>query len=113
MQSHGTLSEAQRSIIDAVFDHYGEMSGGTLSSLTHREEPWIEARDGLSPWDRSTRPLSQATMRRFYTRKAVERKTGVPVRPPLGDRADDAAVAQATAQQRDRWRMTLNELAAR
>lgn len=107
------LSEAQRRIVDAVVEFYGRMGGGTLSSLTHRELPWAEAREGLSANESSTRSISQATMRRFYTRKSVERGKRVPVRPQLTEVADDAAVAVTVALQRNRWRATLNDLATR
>lgn len=76
------LSDQDRAIIDAVLDFYGALSKEELMSLTHSEEPWIEARQGLPDGAWSKNPLSQSTMRRFY---AVQEIKGVhvPVRPKL------------------------------
>ncbi len=60
------LSPAQRATIDAVLDAYGGRSGQQLSVMTHRERPWIEARDGLSATERSSKEISLATMADYY-----------------------------------------------
>lgn len=45
--SDGEFSQAQKDTMDAVIRDYGNDSGAQLSELTHSEQPWIDARDGL------------------------------------------------------------------
>jgi len=45
---------------------YGEMRAKSLENLTHRERPWIEARDGYAPEDRCAESISLKTMAEFY-----------------------------------------------
>ena len=60
-----TMSD-KMDLVDAVFDKYGQMTSLQLEMLTHQEEPWIEARKGLSPIDTGNRIISDETMKRFY-----------------------------------------------
>jgi uncharacterized phage-associated protein len=60
------LEKYQRGTIDAVLGTYGELSGRTLSTLTHDEAPWREARRGLAPTDRSATPIDLNLMAEFY-----------------------------------------------
>jgi uncharacterized phage-associated protein len=60
------LDKAEQGTVDAVLENYGELSGRTLSTLTHDETPWREARAGLAPTDRSARPIDLETMAEFY-----------------------------------------------
>lgn len=61
------LDEQARETVDAVLRGYGRMSGRQLSHLAHSEAPWREARRGLEPTDRSTRPITPQAMQSFYT----------------------------------------------
>ena len=47
-------------LLDLVIEEYGHLSSGRLSDMTHREQPWLQARGGLpagepssAPWIRS------------------------------------------------------------
>ncbi|HEX5512441.1 MAG TPA: type II toxin-antitoxin system antitoxin SocA domain-containing protein [Actinomycetales bacterium] len=60
------LSRSERETVDAVLEAYGHLTPQQLSDLTHSERPWQEAREGLSPTDRSERPISLDTMQEFY-----------------------------------------------
>jgi uncharacterized phage-associated protein len=62
-----TLSKEERETIDAVLGSYGTLTGRQLSHLTHAEDPWREAREGLSPTARSTRVIETETMQQFYS----------------------------------------------
>ena len=57
-------------LVDAVFDKYGQMTSLQLEMLTHQEDPWIEAREGLSPIETGNRVISEASMRKFYGKAA-------------------------------------------
>lgn len=60
------LSAKQRETIDLILKHYGGKSAFWLSELTHREAPWREAREGLSPGARSNREITHAAMAEYY-----------------------------------------------
>lgn len=63
----GALATNEVETIDVVLGGYGDLSGRALSHLTHQEDPWRIARDGLGPTDRSTVEITQESMQEFYT----------------------------------------------
>jgi hypothetical protein len=60
------LSARQRQLVDEIIDTYGRRSGGWLSELTHSEEPWRLARQGLPDSARSAAIIAPAVMKRYY-----------------------------------------------
>lgn len=60
------LTEDEAESIDVVLDTYGAMTAYQLSELTHSEDPWINAREGLSPDERSNREILPSAMQEFY-----------------------------------------------
>ena len=64
---HKNLSQDERETVDAVIHYYGDKSSQWLSDLTHMEDPWIVARDGLDPGDRSERAITHAAMAEYYS----------------------------------------------
>ena len=61
------LSLIQKETIDAVLKFYGGKSPLWLSDLTHREEPWLKARKGISDGERGTSKISLASMEEYYS----------------------------------------------
>lgn len=61
------LVDQERETIDAVLEHYGDKTAQELSDLTHREEPWLSARQGLAPRERGDRIISTASMHEYYS----------------------------------------------
>ncbi|EKJ94378.1 phage-associated protein [Bradyrhizobium lupini HPC(L)] len=61
-----TLSEDEKAHLNAVLDVYAGFTGDQLEEMTHREEPWLQARAGVSSSQRSENYLSDETMRAFY-----------------------------------------------
>lgn len=61
------LTEAQRKTIDNVLKTYAPMTAGVLSSLTHDEAPWIDARAGLKPTSKTKAVISRESMKAFYS----------------------------------------------
>jgi uncharacterized phage-associated protein len=106
------LSEDEMAIIDAVSVFYGRIGGAALAEMTHSEAPWLEARDGAPEGARSTAAISQATMRRYFTEKAL---TGgdLPKAPVNVGQAHPNAVSAAAKRQGHRWRGALDALAKR
>jgi uncharacterized phage-associated protein len=60
------LKDSQKDTIDSVIKFYGDKPAQWLSDLTHTESPWIEARDGLKPGERSNSIISKAAMSEYY-----------------------------------------------
>ena len=60
------LSPADKGTIDAVLSFYGDKSSQWLSNLTHQEDPWFNARKGLSPGERGQNAISIADMAEYY-----------------------------------------------
>jgi uncharacterized phage-associated protein len=63
----GVLSKTQKETIDAVLDFYGDKSSQWLSDLTHAEDPWRRAREGLAPYERSNKVITHASMMEYYS----------------------------------------------
>ena len=63
----GKISGRQKDTIDAVLNYYGEKSSQYLSDLTHMEDPWKNAREGLAPGQRSNREITHAAMAEYYS----------------------------------------------
>lgn len=61
------LDEDARTTIDAVCGYYGDRNAQWLSDLTHRERPWIAAREGLKDGERGAREISLASMMEYYS----------------------------------------------
>jgi len=60
------LTPSERETIDAVLHSYGDKSAHWLSELTHSEQPWREAREGLSQRERGDREISQDSLFMYY-----------------------------------------------
>ncbi|MET4448667.1 putative phage-associated protein [Bradyrhizobium sp. GM2.2] len=60
------MGEADRAFINSVLEVYAPLSGDQLEEMTHREEPWIEARAGVSPSARCENMIRNETMQKFY-----------------------------------------------
>lgn len=60
------LDKDARETVDAVLDYYGDRSPQWLSDLTHMEDPWREAREGLADGERGNRKISLETMAAYY-----------------------------------------------
>jgi hypothetical protein len=106
------LSEDDKAIIDAVLEFYGDLNKDELIALTHSEQPWAEARQGVSEGAPSRNPLSQSTMRRFY---AVQEMKGgkIPHRPRLKKAASASEIQERLRGAVIRWESALELLASR
>jgi uncharacterized phage-associated protein len=62
------LNSDERDTVNAVLDFYGDKSSQWLSDLTHREEPWLKARNGLAPNEPGHNDISLGLMAEYYGR---------------------------------------------
>ena len=60
------ICDSKKSFLDQVFDVYGGYTADDLEAMTHKEEPWKKAREGLLPSEYSRRPISMKIMRDYY-----------------------------------------------
>lgn len=60
------LSETQKETIDKVLEFYRDKSAHYLSELTHAEDPWKGAREGLPAGQRSNNEITHASMCEYY-----------------------------------------------
>lgn len=61
------LTQSQRDTVDEVVSYYGDKNAQWLSQLTHMEDPWKKAREGLSDGDYSKCVISQESMALYYS----------------------------------------------
>lgn len=63
----GALTDDERSSVDAVLRHYGEMTAQHLSDLTHLEDPWKNTRGDLPSGAVCNREITLAAMAEYYS----------------------------------------------
>ena len=66
-----TLTDDERSVIDDMCAAMGHATGAELSERTHRESPWLDARDGRKPSEPSDTVITQDAMRSYYLEHPV------------------------------------------
>lgn len=60
------LDDLARETIDAILDYYGSRPAHWLSELTHMEDPWLMARQGLDIGERGSRTITHAALLEYY-----------------------------------------------
>lgn len=60
------LDKRERRTVKNVLKFYGGKSAQWLSDLTHSEDPWIDARRGARPGERSNVEITASAMQRYY-----------------------------------------------
>lgn len=61
------LNDVQKETVDAVLEFYGNKSAQWLIDLSHQEEPWQEARRGISPNAASHRIIRLDSIAEYYS----------------------------------------------
>lgn len=68
IQAEGKLSMDDRRLVDMVLSVYGDFDGDALKDMTHREDPWLQARQGLLPSQKTEELITDAMIRAYYQR---------------------------------------------
>jgi uncharacterized phage-associated protein len=55
--------------VEQIVEAYGRYDGAALATMTHREDPWLEARKGLSEIEGSNALISKDSMKSFFESK--------------------------------------------
>lgn len=63
------ISKDKIDLIDMVFNKYSSHSSLELELLSHSEQPWIEARENLSPIDKGDKIIDEETMFKYFSGK--------------------------------------------
>lgn len=61
------LTPVQRETIDVILDSYGNLSASQLSLLTHSEDPWKIARNGIADLEPSSEVITKTSMAEYYS----------------------------------------------
>ena len=69
-----SLTTKEKKLIDFVFERYDSFDAWDLSSLSHEEFSWKQAREGLAPNENGSRKLSLEAMKVDAKREMLRRK---------------------------------------
>lgn len=69
-----TLNEKEKELVLSVFERYDSYDAWDLSSLSHEEFSWKQARGGLAPNENGSRKISLQAMRVDAKREMLRRK---------------------------------------
>lgn len=70
------LEKEEKRIIDLVIDTFGMYSGKTLERITHKEDPWVIAREGYSPLERSHVTIEKKRIKQYFEKVGKEFELG-------------------------------------
>lgn len=76
--------------LDCVLSVFGDAGGHRLQAMTHSEDPWLNARNGLPPDAPSSNVISVSDMKKFFTELIQGRSVD-----PKFDWARDALIERA------------------
>ena len=68
------MQENEFDVLNQVWELYGELNGDELEILTHREEPWLEARNGIDYRKSSNSEILPQNMGKYYREKYCLKK---------------------------------------
>lgn len=61
-----SFDEDFKEFLNEVWEVYGQFSAKKLEELTHSESPWLDARKGYGPLERSSTPITKESMKNYY-----------------------------------------------
>ena len=61
------LSDEEKKVLDTTIGSFGMYSGKVLEQITHKEKPWLVAREGHEPGERSHEIISKKDMQDYFT----------------------------------------------
>ena len=67
------FKEEDQQVIDSVWSTYGKYDADYLEMLTHNEDPWIKAREGIDNFEPSRNEISLTDMKEYYGQKLQEK----------------------------------------
>ncbi len=61
-----SIKESDKELLDLIYKVYGKYSGNGLEALTHSENPWILARNGLNEEEKSNNIIDDKVIFEYY-----------------------------------------------
>ena len=52
--------------LEEVFASYGHLNGDELEFLSHKQDPWLEARKGIEPYQSSRNPIKDESILNYH-----------------------------------------------
>ena len=62
----GNLTDNEKDTINQILNHYGNHNAQWLSQLTHMEDPWIKAREGVPSGAGCNNVITKESMAMYY-----------------------------------------------
>lgn len=69
-----TLNEKEKELVSSVFERYDSLDAWDLSSLSHEEFAWKQAREGFAPNENGSNKMSLQAMKVDAKREMLRRK---------------------------------------
>jgi uncharacterized phage-associated protein len=63
----GALTPEEKDTVETVMSFYCKYSSMELSNMTHREDPWRNAREGMHSAQRGDEEITHAAMAEYYS----------------------------------------------
>lgn len=67
----GDLTAEERELLDDVWNMFKKYSGKVLEEMTHNEDPWISAREGLGTFDYSDQIIERREIEEYFSREYI------------------------------------------
>lgn len=61
------IAPQHKETIDIVINDYGSKPSYVLSELSHQQEPWINARAGLEPYEKCNKVISDGSIADYFS----------------------------------------------
>lgn len=98
------LSASQQRVLTSVWKSYGGLSAARLRNMTHREDPWVKAREPYADDENCNAPITPAIMREYFVRrlerdreKRLARQLAAYARQPTTD--EERTIAELSLEQ--------------
>ena len=72
--TYSMLNDEEKELVASVFTRYDEYDAWQLSTLSHAEHSWLQARKGLAAGENGRRKMSLSAMKADATREFLRRK---------------------------------------
>lgn len=69
-----SISKNEKDLLDEVWNLYGKHDAFYLERLTHNEDPWIEAREGIESCESSSIEITVDSMKIYYNKLLEDAK---------------------------------------
>jgi len=68
------LTEEEKKLLDDIWLVYGKYPGDYLEALSHSEQPWQAAREGMEEYEISDKEITPESMKTYYVKKIEEKR---------------------------------------